>query len=75
MWHNYWDRCIRSERDYWTRFNYIHYNPVKHGYVTRMGDYPFSSVRFYEQAMGLDWLSDVWRTYPCKLLNIDNDIF
>ena len=75
VWHNYWDRCIRSERDYWTRFNYIHYNPIKHGYVTRMSDYPFSSIRFYEQAMGLDWLADIWRAYPCKLLTIDNDIF
>jgi len=32
VWHNYWDTCIRSEKDYWTHFNYIHHNPVKHGY-------------------------------------------
>src|SRR5690348_3069488 len=24
IWHNYWDTCIRTEVDLWTRFNYIH---------------------------------------------------
>lgn len=33
FWYNYWDRCIRNEKEYWTRFNYIHYNPIKHSYV------------------------------------------
>ena len=33
VWHNYWDTCIRTESDYWTRFNYIYQNPIKHGYV------------------------------------------
>ena len=31
VWYQYWDRCIRSERDLYTRLNYIHHNPVKHG--------------------------------------------
>ena len=38
VWYSYWDTCIRGERDFWTRFNYIHYNPVKHGYVQRPED-------------------------------------
>ncbi len=42
VWHNYWDTCIRSEEDMWQRFNYIHQNPVKHGYVQQIGDWPFS---------------------------------
>jgi putative transposase len=25
IWYSYWDTCIRSEKDFWTRFNYIHY--------------------------------------------------
>jgi putative transposase len=33
VWHNYWDTCIRTAADFWTHFNYIHYNPVKHVYV------------------------------------------
>jgi putative transposase len=36
IWHSFWDTCIRTEADYWNRFNYIHYNPIKHGYVSRL---------------------------------------
>ena len=27
IWQNYWDWCIRSKKDFWTHFNYIHHNP------------------------------------------------
>jgi putative transposase len=64
LWHNYWDACIRTEADYWKRFNYIHYNPVKHGYVSRTEDWPFSSYRYYLEHKGDEWLSDVFRCYP-----------
>jgi putative transposase len=29
----FWEHTIRDEDDYQTRFDYIHFNPVKHGYV------------------------------------------
>ena len=64
VWHNYWDTCIRSESDYWTRFNYIHYNPVKHGYVSGCEDWPFSSYRHYLGRKGRDWLADALHRYP-----------
>ena len=31
----YWEHLIRDEYDYETHVNYIHYNPVKHGYVKK----------------------------------------
>jgi len=34
VWRNYWDRCPRSEEDFYTFFNYIHINPIKHSKVT-----------------------------------------
>ena len=43
VWHNFWDTCILSETGYWTHFNYIHYNPVKHGYVPDPADWVHSS--------------------------------
>ena len=64
IWHNYWDTCIRDEEGYWTRFNYIHQNPVKHGYVKNAVDWPFSSYHFYLEAEGQEWLDDVWMQYP-----------
>ena len=33
IWYNYWDRCPRNERDFYSYFNYIHINPLKHGAV------------------------------------------
>ena len=29
----YWEHLIRDDNDYQAHINYIHYNPVKHGYV------------------------------------------
>lgn len=43
IWWNYWDYCPRDERDYYIRMNYLLNNPVKHGYVDDLADYPFSS--------------------------------
>lgn len=47
VWYSYWDTCIRGEHDFWTRFNYIHYNPVKHGYVQNPESWAYSSYPHY----------------------------
>jgi len=64
VWHNYWDTCIRTEKDYWTRFNYILQNPIKHRYAARKEDWPYSSYHFYLEHKGLEWLADAFRRYP-----------
>ncbi len=64
IWHNYWDTCLRNERAYWTRFNYIHQNPVKHGYVPETGQWPFSSYHFYLRKYGAEWLAGCLGKYP-----------
>ena len=40
----YWEHAIRDERDFRQHMDYIHYNPVKHGYVDNPKDWPFSSL-------------------------------
>jgi len=47
VWYQYWDTVITSNKSFYARFNYIHYNPVKHGYVTRSEDYKFCSYKDY----------------------------
>jgi putative transposase len=74
-WYNYWDWCIRNESDYWRHFNYIHYNPIKHGYVQQLRDWPFSSLEKYFEIEGREWLNDCWRSYPIKEFAIMNDDF
>ncbi len=39
----YWEHLIRDEGDYEKHVEYIHYNPVKHGIVSRVIDWPYSS--------------------------------
>ena len=43
IWWNFWDYCPRDERDYFIRLNYLLNNPVKHGYVADLKNYPYSS--------------------------------
>lgn len=43
----YWEHCIRDDNDYEAHVNYIHYNPVKHGYVQHAVDWPYSSIHQY----------------------------
>jgi len=64
VWHNYWDTSIRTEGDLWTRFNYLHNNPVKHGYVQDLRDWEFSSYHHYRRLKGEEWLVDCWQRYP-----------
>ena len=45
----YWEHLIRNEEDYRQHVEYIHYNPVKHGQVSRPWDWPYSSFRQYVQ--------------------------
>ncbi len=42
-----WEHLIRDEADYERHVDYIHYNPVKHGYVDRATEWPYSSIRRY----------------------------
>nr|WP_245309621.1 transposase [Bradyrhizobium retamae] len=39
----YWEHTIRDEDDLVRHIDYIHINPVKHGFVTRVRDWPHSS--------------------------------
>jgi putative transposase len=64
VWYRSQDRTMRSDRHYFTSLNYIHNNPVKHGYVTKWQDWPFSSVHWYLENKGREWMLDLWRGYP-----------
>ncbi len=39
----FWEHCLRDERDLHRHLDYIHWNPVKHGYVKRVIDWPYST--------------------------------
>lgn len=55
---SFYDHVIRDERDYLNHMHYIHYNPVKHGYVSRPEDYAHTSFREYVRR---GWYEIGWR--------------
>ena len=64
VWYRFSDRWIRNEQHYWATINYIYYNPVKHEYVERMSDWPWSSVHGYWDTFGEARLRKIWMQYP-----------
>jgi putative transposase len=53
----FWEHLIRDDADYARHLDYIHYNPVKHGFVRSAGEWSYSSFSRY-QASGIypaDW--------------------
>ena len=63
IWWNYWDYCPRDEKDYLSRLNYLFNNPVKHGYVMDLKDYPFSSFHQYYEKQGREMLVAQFKAY------------
>jgi putative transposase len=43
----FWEHRIRDEQDFSHHIEYIHYNPVKHGYAKRPIDWAHSSIHRY----------------------------
>lgn len=53
----FWEHLIRDEQDYRNHVDYIHINPLKHGLVARVQDWPFSSFHHYvrQGLLPSDW--------------------
>ncbi|NEQ51817.1 MAG: transposase [Leptolyngbya sp. SIO3F4] len=48
VWHRrFWEHMIRDQRDWDNHVTYIHFNPVKHGWVKAPKDWPYSSFHQY----------------------------
>ena len=45
----FWEHTIRDEKDLQHHLDYVHFNPVKHGLVSRVSDWPHSTFHEYVQ--------------------------
>jgi len=46
----FWEHLLRDQADFNNHVDYIHWNPVKHGWVKRVADWPHSSFhRFVDR--------------------------
>ena len=66
VFHRATERGMRSERHFWATLNYVHHNPVHHGYVKRWADWPWSSAPEYLEQMGRSEAERVWRDHPLR---------
>ncbi|OAI17936.1 transposase [Methylomonas koyamae] len=61
----YWEHLIRDEADFQAHLDYIHYNPVKHGWVKQVKDWPYSTFyRWVERGV-----------YPLNWAGNDEDLY
>lgn len=58
------DRAMRSDGHFWASLNYIHHNPVHHGYVDRWDDWPWGSACSYLERVGRAEAARIWRGFP-----------
>ena len=53
----FWEHTIRNEQDLQQHMDYVHFNPVKHGYVKRVCDWQYSS---FHRFVRLGLLPENW---------------
>jgi len=65
----FWEHVIRNEEGWRRHVDYIHYNPVKHGYAMRPSDWQYSS---FSRAVERGWYSQDWGSHePGKIKGVD----
>ncbi|MDO9087695.1 MAG: transposase [Anaerolineaceae bacterium] len=54
----FWEHTIMDDEDFGRHFDYIHYNPIKHGYVEKASDWKWTSLHKYikEGVYDNDWV-------------------
>ena len=62
----YWEHIIRDETDFAKHFDYIHFNPVKHGFVDSPQEWKWSSFHRY---LRLGYYPDDWGSEQAFIFN------
>ena len=66
VWFNCVETAMKSDRHFWATMNYVHHNPVHHGYVRHWQDWPFSSGGALLERCGREEAAKLWKTYPVR---------
>jgi putative transposase len=53
----FWEHCVRDEIDFGRHLDYLHINPVRHGFVRQAAEWPYSTFGRYvrEGVYPRDW--------------------
>jgi len=75
VWFNCFERPMKSSRHFWATLNYIHHNPVHHGYVQGWQDWPWSSAAEFLEQVGHARALEIWKQYPIMDYGKKWDVF
>ena len=64
VWFNCVETGMKSDRHFWATLNYVHHNPVHHGYVRQWQEWPFSSGESFLTGFGRERAAEIWKAYP-----------
>jgi putative transposase len=71
----YWEHALEDEDDFERHFDYIHFNPVKHGHVRCPRDWPWST---FHRWVGAGVYSNHWacshRGFMIDLSDIEDSV-
>ncbi|HEX9810957.1 MAG TPA: transposase [Burkholderiales bacterium] len=53
----FWEHAVRDDNDLQRHIDYVHFNPMKHGYVSRVAEWPHSTFHAYvaRGVYSVDW--------------------
>jgi putative transposase len=58
----FWEHTVRDEQDYARHFDYIHFNPVKHGLASSAAAWPYST---FHRAVAQGYYPSSWSVDGC----------
>lgn len=64
VWYRTVETAMKSDDHFWVTLNYVLHNAVRHGYVDRWQDWPFSNATEYLEDVGREAAERRWRDYP-----------
>ena len=67
VWYSFSDRKMRNEWHMQASIHYIHYNPVKHGWITDPQQWPWSSIHKFIELLGTEKLNSEAQRYDLSL--------
>ena len=66
VWHRAAETEIKSEGHFWATMNYVLNNAVRHQYVRRWQDWPYSNAAAYLAEVGAEVAKQRWLSYPLR---------
>ena len=64
VWHRCTETAMKSERHFQATLLYLLHNPVRHSYVERWRDWPFSNAHQWLEATGELRARELWKEFP-----------